>query len=138
MAYYPSDAIGIFSTDSFSSMADYTPDKGHSYTKSFSTIVFSTDAGYEKRRLRSRRPVRDYTLTYTNATGLQKNAIETFYNNRNGDFESFTLDLSHIGETGNVTVRFAGGLSVSHVESTGSNLLASYYSISFKLKEVFG
>ena len=137
MSVYPSDAIGLFTTDDFYSMADYRPDKGHGHTVSFPTIVFNTEAGYEKRRLRSRRPTRSYTITYTNATGLQKNAIESFYSNRSGEFESFTFDLAHIGETGNVTVRFDGSLTSNQIENNGSNLLSKYYTVSFKLKEVY-
>lgn len=137
MALYPDDATSLFSTSSFSSMADKKPDKGYTNTRSFDTVTFVSDAGYEKRRLRSRRAKREYSLTYTNITGVEKYAIEQFYNARSGDFETFTLDLAHVNESGNVTVRFDGALSVTEVLSAGANLLQNYYTVAFKLKETY-
>ena len=52
-------------------------------------IIFNSQAGYEKRRLRSRRSKRNYNLQYTNITGIEKTAIENFYNARSGAFEPF-------------------------------------------------
>lgn len=137
MAFYPNDAVGTFTTTNFSSMADKKPDKGYSSSKQYNSVIFETEAGYEKRRLKNRRPKRSYNLSYTNVTGLEKSAIESFYNARGGEFESFTIDLTHLNDVGTATVRFDGSLDVQHILSTGDNLLQNFYTISFKLKETF-
>lgn len=137
MAIYPNDAAGSFTTDTFTDMRDRKPDRGYSYDRSYDVVSFSTDAGYERRRLRSRRPKRQYELTYTNITGLEREAIESFYNDRGGNYESFTLDLDHLSETGNVTVRFEGPLSVDHRLTAGANIISQFYTIKFKLQETF-
>jgi len=137
MVTYPDDATGQFDTAGFSSMIDRKPDRGYTENRQHSTVIFVSEAGYEKRRLRTRRPIRDYNLSYTKISGLEKSAIENFYFARSGEYESFTLDLAHINEQGNITVRFDGALSINQVLSTGANLLNSYYSVSFKLKETF-
>ena len=58
--------------DRFSSMSDRKPDKGISSTREFGTIKFMSQAGYEKRRLKSRRSKRAYDLTYSTVTGVEK------------------------------------------------------------------
>jgi hypothetical protein len=137
MAIYPDNAYGQFSTTNFTSMVDRKPDKGYNETRAYSTITFTSEAGYEKRRIRTRRPKRDYNFTYSKVDGLVKESVQSFYNSRSGDYESFTLDLAHINEAGNVTVRFDGALNINQVLSTGANVLNNYYTVSFKLKETF-
>ena len=138
MANYPSGANTLpFTTSSFSSMSDKRPDTGYSIERTYNTVIFESEVGYEKRRLRSRRPKRSLSLTYTNVTGLAKLAIENFYNDRSGEFESFTFDLSHINDSGTMLVRFDGGLQVDHVLSSEANLLLNFYTVSFKLKETY-
>lgn len=137
MALYPNDANSIFITNSFSTMADRKPDTGYTSDRTYTSIVFESEAGYEKRRLKSRRAKRNYSLTYSKVTGLEKIAIENFYNARSGEFESFTFDLSHVNESGTMTTRFSGPLSVTHVLSAGSNVLENYYTVSFKLQETY-
>lgn len=127
----------VTSADRFNSMADRKPDKGFSSTRKFDTVRFESQAGYEKRRLRSRRSKRGYDLSYTNVTGIEKTAIENFYNARSGEFESFTFDLTHINEAGTITTRFDGPLTVSHVHSAGSELTENFYTVSFKLLETY-
>ena len=135
---YPSGANQIpFTISSFSSMSDRLPDSGYQVDRTYSSIIFESEAGYEKRRLRSRRAKRSINLTYTNVTGLEKTAIENFYNARSGEYESFNFNLSHINDSGTITVRFDGSLQVNHVLSAGANLLSNFYTISFKLKETF-
>jgi hypothetical protein len=137
MATYPTDATSLFTTDIFTSMADRRPDRGYATQQEYNTIIFESESGYEKRRLRSRRAKRSYDLKYTNITGLEKYAIERFYAERSGTFESFYLDLSHLNEVGTVRVRFDGAVKVDHVLSAGSNLLQNFYSVSFTLKETY-
>ena len=138
MATYPTDASSIpFTTSSFTSMADRKPDTGYSIERAYNTVIFESEVGYEKRRLRSRRPKRNIALTYTNITGLAKLAIENFYNDRSGEFESFTFDLSHVNDSGTMLVRFDGSLQIDHVLSSDSNLLLNFYTVSFKLKETY-
>ena len=137
MASYPSGATGAFTTTAFSSMADKKPDTGYGTERIYNSIIFESEAGYEKRRLRSRRSKRNISLTYTNVTGLEQGAIENFYHARSGEYESFTFDLSHLNESGSITVRFDGALDITHVLSAGANLLSNFYTVSFKLKETF-
>jgi len=137
MASYPTDATSLFTTATFTSMADRKPDTGYSTQNEFNTILFETESGYEKRRLRSRRSKRTYELRYTKVTGLEKYAIENFYRSRSGSYEAFYLDLSHVNDVGTVRVRFDGPLKVDHVLSAGSNVLQNFYSVSFTLKETY-
>lgn len=137
MATYPTDATSLFTTDTFSSMTDRKPDRGYATQTEFNTIVFETESGYEKRRLRSRRSKRSYDLKYTNITGLEKYAIESFYKARSGTYESFYLDLAHVNDVGTVRVRFEGPVKVDHTLSAGDNVLQNFYSVSFTLKETY-
>ena len=123
--------------DRFNSMADRKPDKGFTSERSFDTITFNSQAGYEKRRLRSRRSKRNYSLQYTNISGIEKSAIENFYNARSGEFEAFTFDLAHLNESGTITTRFDGPLSVSQILSAGPNLTQNFYTVAFKLQETY-
>ena len=118
-------------------MADRKPDKGLTSQRKFDVIRFESQAGYEKRRLRSRRAKRAYNLSYTNVTGIEKTAIENFYNARSGEFESFTFDLTHINESGTITTRFDGPLNVTQVHSGGSALTENFFTISFNLQETY-
>jgi len=127
----------VVSADRFNSMADRKPDKGFSAQRKFDTIKFESQAGYEKRRLRSRRSKRSYDLSYTNITGIEKTAIENFYNARSGEFQAFTFDLTHINEIGTITTRFDGPLNVTQVHSAGSALTENFYTVSFKLQETY-
>ena len=137
LALYPLGATGPFTTSSFSTMADHMPDNGYQIERSYNTVIFESEAGYEKRRLRSRRPKRNISLTYTNVTGLEKTAIENFYNARGGEYESFTFDLSHVNDSGTILVRFDGALQVNQILSAGANLLSNFYTVTFKLKETY-
>jgi len=123
--------------DRFNSMADRKPDGGFTTTKKFATSTFTSEAGYEKRRLKSRRPLRSYDLKYTNISGVERTAIENFYNARSGDFESFSFDLSHLNESGTISARFDGDLSITQVLSSGLSLTENIYSVGFKLKETY-
>lgn len=137
MATYPNDAVGNFTIDTFSSMADRRPDRGYSESQNFSSITFTSEAGYEKRRLKSRRPKRTFSFTYTNVNGLIKQAIQNFYRARSGDFESFTFDLDHVSQVGTMTARFDGELAIQEVRSGASNVLNDVYSISFTITETY-
>ena len=124
-------------SDRFNSMIDRKPDKGFTTDKSFAVDTFTSQAGYEKRRLKSRRATRNYSLQYTNISGVEKTAVENFYNARSGEFESFSFDLSHLNESGTITTRFSGPLKISQVLSSGSSLTENFYTVSFDLKETF-
>ncbi len=127
----------VTTLDRFSSMADRKPDKGFQTDERYDVTTFTSQAGYEKRRLKSRRSKRAYSLTYTNITGIEKLAIENFYRARSGDFETFTFDLSHLNDSGTINTRFNGPLSVTQVLSTGTTLVENFYTVSFALQEVF-
>tara|TARA_B110000483_G_scaffold231727_1_gene298437 strand:- start:371 stop:1984 length:1614 start_codon:yes stop_codon:yes gene_type:complete len=123
--------------DRFNSMADRKPDSGFGTNKKFAVNTFTSQAGYEKRRLKSRRGLRAYDLTYTNITGVERTAIENFYNARSGEFESFSFDLSHLNEAGTISTRFDGDLQISQVLSAGTSLTENFYTVSFKLQETY-
>ena len=74
----------LTNTDRFNSMADRKPDTGFSTEEAFQSAVFLSQAGYEKRRLQSRRSKRNFTLQYSNISGIEKTAIEQFYRERSG------------------------------------------------------
>ena len=123
--------------DFLNSMEDRKPDRGNEINKMFDVITFESQAGYEKRRLRSRRPKRDFSLEYTNVSGLEKDAIENFYDARQGTFESFFFDMSHINQVGTLITRFDGTLDVSHNHSLDGTKQNNFYTVGFGLKEVF-
>ena len=127
----------LTNTDRFNSMADRKPDTGFSTEEAFQSAVFLSQAGYEKRRLQSRRSKRNFTLQYSNISGIEKTAIEQFYRERSGVFESFTFDLSHLSESGTMTTRFDGPLNITQVLSRGTSLNDNFFTVSFSLQEVF-
>jgi hypothetical protein len=106
--------------------------------QSFNISKYSSQVGYEKRRLMSRRPKRSYQIAYTNVTGVEKQAIENFYRARNGEYETFTFDLTHINDSGTVRCRFNGPLEIQQVISGGaSNPTKNIYNIRLNLQEDF-
>lgn len=124
-------------TDRCSSMIDKRPDKGYTEERQFDTLKFESQAGYEKRRLRSRRIKRKYNLTYTNITGLEKNAIRDFFDNRFGEHEAFLFDLDHLNQVGIITTRFDGNINIQHVFDGGGDELQKFYTVSINFQEVF-
>ena len=80
---------------------------------------------------------RNITLQYSNISGIEKTAIEQFYRERSGDFESFTFDLSHLSDSGTMTTRFDGPLNITQVLSRGTSLNDNFFTVSFSLQEVF-
>lgn len=134
MATYPDDATE--STTSLS-MINTKPDRGFQQFQEFKVETFESQAGYEKRRLVTRRPKRQYNLSYTNVSGAVKKAIEDFYTARNGSFESFIFDLSHVNDSGTLNVRFDSPLRIEHIISGGTGLLENVYTISFNIKETW-
>lgn len=123
--------------DFLNSMTDRKPDRGNDINKTFDVITFESQAGYEKRRLRSRRPKRQFKLEYTNISGLEKEAIENFYDARQGTFESFFFDMNHINQAGTLITRFDGTLDVSHNHSLDGTKQNNFYTVGFGLQEVF-
>ena len=123
--------------DFLESMESRKPDRGNEINKTFDVITFNSQAGYEKRRLRSRRPKRQFSLEYTNVSGLEKDAIETFYDARQGTFESFFFDMTHINQVGTLITRFEGALDINHNHSLDGTKQNNFYTVGFALKEVF-
>jgi hypothetical protein len=121
----------------FTDMRDRKPNNGFMTTNQFNVSKYSTQAGYEKRRLLSRRQKRSYQLTYTNVSGVEKEAVENFYRARNGEYDTFTFDLTHINDTGTVRTRFNGPLEIQQVISSGISLTQNFYNIRFNLQEDF-
>ena len=96
-------------------------------------------AGYEKRRLITRRLKRKWEFSYTNINGIEKEAIETFYRERSGTFEAFSFDLSHLNEQGLVTVVFDSGPKITNVLSGSPNdLTQNFYTVNMVFREVDG
>jgi hypothetical protein len=134
--------IRAFTTEStyttrFTDMRDRKPNNGFMIQDQFNVSKYSSQAGYEKRRLMSRRPKRNFQLTYTNVTGIEKEAIQNFYRARNGEFETFTFDLTHINDTGTVRTRFNGPLEIQQVISSGTALTQNYYNVRLSFQEDF-
>lgn len=119
-------------------MTDRKPDRGFNQESTFDTIMFESQAGYESRRQRSRRPKRRFTLTYTNINGGYKRAIQDFYNARAGDYDAFFFDLSHVNDSGTIGVRFEGPLQIAQIASFSlTDDTRNIYTVSFSIKEVF-
>ncbi len=123
--------------DFLESMEARKPDRGNQINKKFDVITFESQAGYEKRRLRSRRPKREFNLEYTNISGLEKEAIEKFYDARQGTFEAFFFDMAHINQAGTIITRFEGSLDVNHAHSLDGTKQNNFYTVGFALQEVF-
>lgn len=122
MATYPDNA----------SMTDRLPDRGFQISTRTNMSSFSSLNGYERRKLRSRKLLRTFTFSYTSIDETRMNNIESFFNDRGGNFESFTLDLSHFGLTGSTVVNFEGELVREHVVDGNNN---SWYNVSLVMVE---
>ena len=123
--------------DRSNSMIDRRPDRGYTERRKFDTIKWRSQAGYEKRRQRGRRIERGFRLTYTNISGMERQAIRDFYDARIGEFEAFFLDLDHLNQVGTLTVRFDGELDVQNIFDGSSDELRKFYTVTIKLLEVF-
>ena len=135
MANFPIDANYSVGEVTYA-MVDKRPDRNFSIDNSFNTAIFTSQIGYEKRRLISRRSKRKLSLSYTNINGGYKTAIENFFRNRGGDTESFEFNLSYVGLSGIILVRFEGSLQLSE-NLTSEDPLNSFYTIRFNLQETF-
>jgi hypothetical protein len=119
------------------SMASRKADKGFSYTREAEVKTSKFIAGYEKRRLVTRRLKRKWNFNYTNINGIEKEAIEAFYRDRNGPYEAFSFDLSHLNEQGLVTVIFDSPPQVTNVLSGSPNdLTQNFYNVTMNFREV--
>lgn len=135
MASFPTDATYSLNGTLYS-MSDRRPDRGFSTQREFPVSIFTSQAGYEARRLLSRRSKRFLTLSYTNLSGPYKEAIENFYNARGGTWESFEFDLSYAGQNGIIFVRFDGPLNLTQV-LTSLDEINDFYNVTFNLQETF-
>lgn len=135
MASFPEDATHTVGSTTYS-MVNRRPDRGYQISSQFNTGIFTSQIGYTKSRQISRRPIRTFSLTYTNIRGPYKQAIENFYTARAGAYESFDFDLAYAGQAGIIRVRFDGALSVSQVLTT-DNIETDIYTVSFSLTESF-
>lgn len=158
---YPSSTLGIYGVDLLdaplndevleiryfdsgtnrytrrTSMASRKADKGFSYSREAEVKTSKFIAGYEKRRLVTRRLKRKWNFQYTNINGIEKEAIEAFYRDRNGPFEAFSFDLSHLNEQGLVTVIFDTPPQVTNVLSGSPNdLTQNFYNVTMVFREV--
>ena len=113
------------------------PSNGYSVQNQFNVSKWSSQVGYEKRRLLSRRAKRSFQLSYGAISGVERQAIENFYYARNGEYETFTFDLTHINQTGTVRVRFNGPIEVQQIISKGTLLTDNFYNVKFNLQEDF-
>lgn len=135
MASFPVDATYVFDSITYS-MSNRKPDRGFNIDNQFNTAIFTSQIGYEKRRQISRRSKRSFSIAYTNLHGAYKTALENFYRNRGGDAEAFEFNLSYVGLSGTISVRFEGSLQISEV-LTNSSELDSFYNVRFTLQETF-
>jgi hypothetical protein len=135
MANFPTDATYVSGEVTYS-MTNRKPDRGFTLEDSFNTAIFTSQIGYEKRRQISRRSKRKISLTYTNINGGYKIALENFFKNRGGDAEAFEFNLSYLGLSGTILVRFDGGLQTTETLSS-EDPLNSFYNVRFILQETF-
>lgn len=118
------------------SMASRKADRGYSYTREPDVKVSKFIGGYEKRRLNSRRLRRKWTFSYTNISGIEKEAIESFYINRSGTFESFSFDLSHLNESGLATVVFDSPPQITNtLSASATNMQQNFFNVSMVFRE---
>ena len=126
-ATYPDDAT----------MIDKKPDRGISSSAGFKSAEFTSQAGYTKSKLVSRRRFEQINLTYTHITGTKKNLIKSFYDARFGGYDSFIFDMAHINESGLITVKFkTNSLKITRVAQKAIEA-DSIYSVSFALEQVY-
>lgn len=119
------------------SIEDRKVDRGFSYTREPEMRATKYIAGYEKRRLITRRLKRAWTWRYTNINGIEKEAIEQFYLARSGTYEAFSLDLSHLNEQGLATVVFNKPISVTNVLSASpEDLTQNFYNVDIEVREI--
>ena len=112
-------------------------DRGYSYTREPDVKTTKFIAGYEKRRLNTRRLRRKWNFAYTNINGLDKEAIDSFYSSRNGTYESFTFDLTHLNESGLATVVFDSPPQITNVlAGSASDFAQNYYNVTMVFREV--
>lgn len=135
MASFPTDATYSLNGTLYS-MSDRRPDRGFNIQREFPVSTFTSQAGYEARRLLSRRSKRSLNLSYRNIRGPYKTALENFYNARGGTWESFEFDLSYAGQSGIIFVRFDGPLIITEVQ-TSLDEINDFYNVTFNLQETF-
>jgi hypothetical protein len=135
MAQFPTDATYSVGGNTYT-MTARKPDRGFSIGSEFNNATFTSQVGYERRRARSRRPLRQFEVRYTNILGGYKQALENFYNARSGTLESFEFDLTYIGLSGTIQVRFNGAFTATEVQTTDSRE-TSIYTVSFNLIESY-
>lgn len=135
MATFPDDAS--YSTGGVTyTMTNKKPDRGFNVNRVLNSSIFTAQSGHEARRLITRRAKRTIPLNFTNVIGPYKQAIENFYNSRSGDFESFEFDLTYVGLSGTIIVRFSGPLNIQEV-LTSQDEINDFYNVSFTLEETF-
>jgi len=132
---YPDNVTSNINSTIYS-LADRKPDRGFTVESSYQSTIFTSQSGYEARRAKSRRIKRTIPLTYTNVMGPYKVALENFYRDMLGETESFDFDLTHVGQSGIIRVRFSGPINVKEVFST-LDPETSIYSISLTLSETY-
>lgn len=119
-------------------LSDRKPDRGFTTEAAIQVLTFESQIGYESRRLVSRKQKRTWKLTYTNVSGTEVDALETFWKHRGGEWEAFFFDLTHINETASTAiVRFDGPLTKSLNFSKGTGLNDNFYTMNVTLKEVY-
>jgi hypothetical protein len=135
MTTFPTDVTTTINSNTYT-LSSRKPDRGFNYPIEYPINVFVSQSGHEKRNSVSRRPKRTFNLQYTNILGGYMKAITDFYASVHGNLYSFYFDLSHIGQSGIVMVRFNNALTVTEVQST-LNVETSIYNIQLTLVETY-
>jgi hypothetical protein len=117
-------------------MTDRRPDRNYAYVNSLKSAIFTSQAGYERRRQISRRSKRTFNFAFSSVRGVYNEALQNFYNSRGGDYESFEFDLSYAGQSGTMIARFNGDLNIVQILAT-DNPLTDVYNVTFSLQETF-
>ena len=122
MATYPTDAS-----------ITTRPAKNIASTRGFNNRITEYGGGVLKVENLNRRSRRTFELRYVNITELEKNNIESFYQDRLGDYEVFTFDRTHVLETGTIEVRFSDTFRSTLKNNYGGT---DYYDVTISLVEV--
>lgn len=133
------DNSPVQTTDRCNAMSDKKPSRGIPKETKYSVSTFKSQSGYESRRLLSRKKKRSWELTYTNISELEKDAIESFFDQRYGSYEAFFFDTTHIGDSVGIVVAKLKENSLKSVlnRQIGTDTLNKFYTVTFGLEEVY-
>lgn len=119
------------------SMTDRKPDKSFSSSYSYNTAKGISVALYSKSKLITRRKIRKLSLAYSVITKTRRDNILAFIDARGGPHETFIFDLSHINESGLITMTFDEDSYREEQLQAGDSDDTTWYSVAFSLTQTY-